>query len=95
MTQPTLSDFHMTVAERRSALWVRFEQHLQGQLDHLRRENDTADKIEPTTLRRGEIACVKRILALSDEVGPESSGSEARSPEFRPAGVVAGIELEN
>ena len=89
-----LSDLHLTRAEKRHPLWLRFEACLQGELARLRSENDHAADIAATTLRRGEIACVKRILALSDEVGPESSESEALSPESQPAGFIAGIPLE-
>ncbi len=89
-----LSDMKLTRNEQRHPLWQRFEACLEGELARLRSENDHAADIANTTLRRGEIACVKRILALSDEVGPESSESEAFGPESHPAGDTAGIPLE-
>lgn len=90
----TLSDFRLTVAEARSPLWQRLEQCLSGELDYQRQQNDAMEDIAKTTLRRGQIAVVKRILALSDEVGPESRESEAQGPESQSAGAVAGIPLE-
>jgi hypothetical protein len=90
----TLSDFKLTVAEARSPLWQRLEQCLAGELAYQRQQNDAMEDIAKTTLRRGQIAVVKRILALSDEVGPESSASEAHSPESQSAGDVAGSPLE-
>lgn len=37
--------------------------------------------IESTTVTRGQLHMVKRILARADEVGPESWQSEAQGPE--------------
>lgn len=89
-----LSDLSLTRTEVRHPLWQRFEACLRGELERMRGDNDHPADIAATTLRRGEIACVKRILALSDEVGPESSESEAMRPESQIAGVIAGIPLE-
>lgn len=90
---PTLGDFYLSRAEAESPLWRRFHEHLGNELERLRRQNDSAEKIEPTTIRRGEIALAKRILALSPEVGPESSESEGDAPESQPAGFIAGIPV--
>ncbi len=89
-----LSDFKLTVAERESAVWRRFHAHMDGQLGNLRQANDAGD-IAATTFRRGEIAMAKRILALSDEVGPESRASEGYAPESQSlAGSVTGFSME-
>lgn len=56
------------------------------------------DYLEPeqpigsTSILRGELRLVKRILALTDEVGPESRQSEATGPESAfPARTAAGF----
>lgn len=90
----TLSDFKLTLAESKTPLWQRFEAHMQAELAYLRQKNDDHADIKDTTLRRGEIALVKRILALTPEVGPESRASEAGGPESQSVGFIAGIPVE-
>ena len=91
-----LSEFKatMTLAEARSHTWRRLLSAVDGELAAMRKQNDFPEKIEATTLLRGRIDLAKRILALSDEVGPESRASEALSHESQIAGAVAGIHLD-
>lgn len=90
-----ISELVLTESELKSPLWVKLQAALEGERDALRADNDAMSDIAKTTWRRGEIACVKKILALSDEVGPEKRASEAMSPESHITGHVAGIPVEN
>src|SRR4051812_24655021 len=49
---------------------------LEDELKLMREQNDVDSDIKNTTLLRGEIRCVKRILARTSEVGPVSRQSE-------------------
>ena len=53
---------------------------LADELALLREQNDHPTDIAKTTMTRGQISLVKRILALADEVGPESVARRAQSP---------------
>jgi hypothetical protein len=75
--------FALTRAETESALWERLSAYLLADLTHLRERNDAVLDIRDTTLLRGEIRAVKRILALADEAGQESRQIESEDgPEF-------------
>jgi hypothetical protein len=56
----------------------------------LRAQNDHPVDIATTTLLRGELRLVSRILARLDEVGPESRQSEPAGPESAPLAPTAG-----
>lgn len=57
----------MTLDDIRSPIWRRFTKELQERLQELRELNDTPFAQEKTTLVRGQINEVKRLLALSSE----------------------------
>jgi hypothetical protein len=66
--------------------------------DALRVQNDHPTDIATTTLLRGEIRLLTRILARLDEVGPESRQSELPTPESAPPAPTAGgfpVSFEN
>lgn len=71
----------LTLADIRHPLWLRFMRSMQEELEYTRQQNDQHQDIAMTTLRRGRIELAKRILALADEVGPESEAPE----DFIPA----------
>jgi hypothetical protein len=57
---------------------------LEQERERMRAELEHPANIESTTLLRGELRAVKRILARTSEVGPESRQSEADGPESAP-----------
>lgn len=56
-----------------TATWTRLEKLLTAWLQALREENDAGDP-ETTARRRGQIAAIKELLSLPDEIrGPRHS----------------------
>lgn len=76
-----LGAFALTRQDRESPVWQRFVALLRDEQAKLRRQLEPVQNIESTTLLRGELQLVKRILARADEVGPESRQSEPQGPE--------------
>lgn len=89
----------MTQDDLNSRVMVKFMHGMASYLQLLRVQNDSADDIKETTLRRGEIALAKRILALTPEVGLESAeldadGMHAADAMAHSAGTVAGVRVQ-
>lgn len=61
-----MSDFELLPADLTSATWLSLKQHLQDRLATLRAQNDTEQTPEKTARLRGQIAEVKRLLALGE-----------------------------
>lgn len=57
----------LTSDDRHSPGVAKLRKHLEAELDALRRHNDKARSEADTAWTRGEIACVKAILALCEE----------------------------
>jgi hypothetical protein len=88
--QTGLARFVLRKTEREHFLVKRFEQALREERETLRTQLEHPGDIAATTLLRGQITLLKRILARLDEVGPESRLSEALSPESAPPAPTAG-----
>lgn len=67
MSEITDNDFALTDGERHHPLWVRISAHLQTRLLQLRGKNDGALSEMETAALRGQIACLKSLMALGDE----------------------------
>jgi hypothetical protein len=61
---PMTEEFRLTPIEVASALWTRLSAHLNERLQVLREKNDNALDEQTTARIRGEIAEIKRLLAL-------------------------------
>ncbi len=91
----TLSDIRLTRAESESILWRKIRAGLSNELQSMREQNDHPADIATTTLKRGEIALLKRILALPIEVRPGANETDPfLGAESQPAGSEAAIPLE-
>ncbi len=62
--------FELRESERLSALWQRLEAHYRERLAMLRRKNDGNLTPDATRHLRGQIAEVKRFLALGEPPDP-------------------------
>jgi len=54
----------LTFEERHSALWLKLKEHMEQQLDLLRRKNDGSHDEIVTANIRGRIAILKELSAL-------------------------------
>lgn len=70
-----------TREDSHSPLYQRLVAALRDEQALLREQLEPLQNIESTTVTRGQLHMVKRILARADEVGPESRQSEADGPE--------------
>ena len=82
-----------------SPAMLKFMTAMESELQRLREANDHSDDIKETTLRRGEIAMAKRILALTREVGlesaePDAQGMRAQDAMAQSASTVAGVRIQ-
>ena len=59
-----LADFRLSEADTNSGLWLRLKTHLTERLDLLRIRNDGDRSEIETAALRGEIRCLKQIIAL-------------------------------
>lgn len=86
-------------AEHDHYILKRFKQALTEEREFLRTQLENPSNIETTTLHRGEVRLLKRILARLEEVGPESRQSELPvEPESAPPAPTAGgfpVSFEN
>jgi hypothetical protein len=89
----------MTRHDMSSPAMGKFMAAMESELQRLREANDHSDDIKETTLRRGEIAMAKRILALTREVGlesaePDAAGMRAEDARTHSASTVAGVRIQ-
>jgi len=89
----------MTRHDLSSPAMLKFMTAMESELQRLREANDGSDDIKETTLRRGEIAMAKRILALTREVGlesaePDAAGMRAEDARTHSASTVAGVRIQ-
>ena len=89
----------MTPHDLNSPALAKFMTAMESELQRLREANDSSDDIKETTLRRGEIAMAKRILALTREVGlesaePDADGMRAEDAMAQSASTVAGVRIQ-
>jgi len=61
-----MTDFRLTPDDKATGLWVRLRAHLEDRLSRARARNDTLLPEYETALLRGEIKCLKYLLAMSD-----------------------------
>jgi hypothetical protein len=61
------NSFALTDGERHHPLWIRLSAHLSEKLTHLRARNDGPLTEQETATLRGEINCLKRVIALGAE----------------------------
>lgn len=59
--------FSLTQGDKAQGLWLRLKGHMQEQLAQARQRNDAAMSESDTASLRGEIRCLKRIIALGDD----------------------------
>lgn len=59
--------FTLTEHDKAQGLWRRLEAHLEDRLADARKRNDAALTEPETASLRGEIRCLKRIIALGDD----------------------------
>lgn len=69
-----MSDFSLSDGERHHPLWAKLSAHFTERLRELRGKNDGALNEMETATIRGQIKCLKGILALGDEP-PKMDGS--------------------
>lgn len=75
-------------------MFKKFVAAIESERELLLEQLEPASNIETTTLLRGELRALKRILARTSEVGPESRQSEANGPESAtPRGAVSRIPM--
>jgi len=64
----------LTLEERHSALWKKLNEHLQSEIDRLRRKNDSNSLSESeTSFIRGQIRALKDVAALATDL-PQVDG---------------------
>jgi hypothetical protein len=89
MTDPILKiigeDFELTAQDRNSATWRRLEEHLTARLAQLRAKNDRPLSEQETATLRGQIACLKEIIALGKDPAPLDANT-SRPTRDAPAG---------
>lgn len=76
-----ISGLNFTRDELRHPLVQRILRALREERELARDHLESPANIEQTTLQRGALQAVKKILARADEVGPESRQSEPEWPE--------------
>jgi hypothetical protein len=66
MIEDGVSSFLLSDGERSHPLWVRLRAHLESRLALLRAKNDGALTEYETATLRGQIKCLKGLIALGD-----------------------------
>lgn len=75
-----MTEFELTTHDKASSLWLRFCEYLNERLADARRRNDATTLSEhDTAALRGEIRCLKKLLALGDD-RPILTGDEEPAP---------------
>lgn len=62
-----MTDFQLTEHDKAQGLWLRLKEHLEARLALARIRNDTLLGEYETALLRGEIKCLKGLLALGND----------------------------
>jgi hypothetical protein len=62
-----MADFDLTKLERASPVWARLKGHMQDRLATMRLRNDNPQTEAETAVLRGEIRCLKSLLALDND----------------------------
>lgn len=62
-----MTDFHLSDQEKAQPLWLRLKAHLEDRLAIMRARNDVVQPEDQTAANRGEIACLKKLIALGDD----------------------------
>ncbi len=77
-----MTDFALTEHEKASSLWRRLQAHLNDMLATARVRNDNETLSEQQTAAlRGQIRCLKTLLALADD-RPIVTGDTEQPPVF-------------
>lgn len=69
-------DFQLSYSEKSTQLWFRLKQYMEDKLDQARRRNDASLTEQETATIRGEIRCLKSIIALGDDRPVTGDGGE-------------------
>jgi hypothetical protein len=72
--------FRLSDHDKATSLWLRFKSHLLDRLVDARVRNDSAMGEYETASLRGEIKCLKRIIALGD-ARPDMTGTDDQPPD--------------
>lgn len=59
--------FSLSESEKRHPLWIKLANHLKAKLSELRSRNDGPLDADETAKLRGQIQCLRGLLALGDE----------------------------
>ncbi len=62
-----MTDFTLSEHDKAQGLWLRLKEHLLDRLLDARKRNDGMMSDYETASLRGEIKCLKRIIALGDD----------------------------
>lgn len=62
-----MNDFDLSDADKVQSLWLRLKDHFLDRLDDLRKRNDAPRSEQDTAELRGQIRCLKQIIALGDD----------------------------
>lgn len=62
-----MNDFQLSDYDKSQGLWLRLREHLIERLAMARVKNDAVMSDYETALLRGEIKCLKRLIALGDD----------------------------
>lgn len=62
--------FELSDSEKRQPLWLKLANHLKSKLSELRGRNDGPLDADETATLRGQIRCLKGLLALGEDKPP-------------------------
>lgn len=65
------NEFILTDGERRHPLWLRLKAHFEEKMLEARGKNDGPLSEADTATLRGQIKCLKGLIALGDEMPPQ------------------------
>jgi hypothetical protein len=64
---PAMNDFVLSEHDKSQGLWLRLKAHFEDRLADARQRNDAALSEPETASLRGEIRCLKRLMALGND----------------------------
>ena len=70
MSDPNDPPFVLTAGDKANPLWVKLRAELEKRLANLRGKNDGPATHDETLTMRGQIQCLKALLALEKELPP-------------------------